>query len=105
MVLTPPLPAHSEVLKGSLLLSFQTISGMSLSADCSVTGSALTVQYSSLFATSSNCVPPTATLYGVEARPFTARPCEAGWPLLCESQLAPPLSPAETNAVIPCAAA
>jgi len=50
-----------------------------------------------------NCVPPTATLNGVEARPDTAAPLPvASLPPL---QPAAPLSPEETNEVMPCVAA
>src|SRR5207244_12079319 len=53
--------------------------------------------------TSRSWVPPTQTSYGVEQRPFTARP----EPVLAlpTSQPEAPLSPEETKDVIPCAAA
>ena len=44
-------------------------------------------------------------LNGVDAIPFTARPDVAAAAVLKSSQPAPPLSPAETVIVIPCAAA
>src|SRR5690242_8660047 len=59
--------------------------------------------FQKLPAPSLNSVPPTAILKGVEARPLT--PCCVPEGALGESQPAAPLSPAETNAVIPCAAA
>src|SRR5689334_8644055 len=50
-----------------------------------------------------NCVPPTATLFGVELSPLTA--ATVPFTESAASQPAAPLSPAETNAVIPCVAA
>src|SRR5229473_1300024 len=55
--------------------------------------------------TSSKSVPPTAILNGVDAIPFTARPCVAVVCVLKLSQPADPLSPADTVTVIPWAAA
>src|SRR5262249_37237828 len=57
------------------------------------------------FPASSKSVPPTATLNGVEASPSTVRPCEADVCPRPPSHSAGPLSPAETLAVVPCAAA
>jgi len=48
-------------------------------------------------------VPPTATLFGVEAKAFTAIPCVAVATLL--SQPAAPLSPAATKTETPSATA
>ncbi len=48
-------------------------------------------------------VPPTATLYGVEANPLTAIPCVAT--VLLASQLAAPSSPEETKTETPSDAA
>jgi len=48
-------------------------------------------------------VPPTATLYGVDANPLTPIPCvELAW---SASQLAAPSSPDDTNTETPPAAA
>src|SRR5215470_4591912 len=54
---------------------------------------------------SSKSVPPTATLKGVEAVPLTAMPLVALDSLFGSSQPAEPLSPEETETVIPSAAA
>ena len=61
------------------------------------------LQYVDGEAVSLNCVPPTPTLYGVEARPLTAAPVPVV--ALPPSQPAAPLSPEETNEVMPCVAA
>ena len=70
-------------------------------------------QYVDGEAVSLNSVPPTATLYGVEASPFTPYPWLAGWVLsapalvaeYATSQPAEPLSPMATKTAIPSAAA
>src|SRR5215831_4690776 len=58
------------------------------------------------FTVSLNSVPPTAVLNGVEARPLTAGPPVAGVELgFGSSHPAFPLSPADTNTLMPSAAA
>src|SRR5215471_16312878 len=58
------------------------------------------------FTVSLNSVPPTAVLYCVEARPLTAGPPVAGVELgFGSSHPAFPLSPADTNTLMPSAAA
>src|SRR5258708_36460471 len=100
MVLTPPPVARIPTPPGTFALSFHTISGIGPSADDK---SALLPAAQKIPAPSLNSVPPTATLFGVEARPLTARivPTAA----LLASQPAAPVSPVLTKAVMPCAAA
>src|SRR5215471_3151211 len=85
--------------------SFQGISGMYPIADSCLP--ALLVEFQKVFCVpaSSKSVPPTATLKGVEAVPLTAIPFVALFSLLGSSHPAEPLSPAETETVIPSAAA
>src|SRR5258707_11797843 len=70
MVLTPPPVARIRTPPGTFALSFHTISGIGPSADDK---SALLPAAQKIPAPSLNSVPPTATLFGVEARPLTAR--------------------------------
>ena len=88
--------------------SLYVLSGMYFRADAKVPAALFAFQKGAGFAMSSNSVPPTATLNGVEAMPLTARPETAG----ClealpetKSQPAEPWSPLETRTVIPSAAA
>src|SRR5215470_14447759 len=88
--------------------SFHGISGMYPFAEAG-TGAAVLVLVASQkvdwVPESSKSVPPTATLNGVEAVPLTAMPFVAFDSLLGSSHPADPLSPAETETVIPSAAA
>src|SRR6267143_1284358 len=84
--------------------SFQVLSGIYPSADVS-SGPLLELQNCDCLPASSKSVPPTATLNGVEAAPLTPTPLLATVAVLKSSQPSEPPSPAETIAVIPCAAA
>jgi hypothetical protein len=80
--------------------SFQGISGMYDLADSKVVVFVV-FQYVLLVPAkvSPKSVPPTATLYGVDAHPLTPMPCVAF--VSFASQLAAPSSPAETNTETP----
>src|SRR4051794_28947307 len=77
MVLTPPLPdqspEHCAGVLGAAQVSFHTISGIYPSAEVKSLPLVVDQNVASLLF-SWNCVPPTATLNGVEASPFTPLP-------------------------------
>src|SRR5581483_10726381 len=92
-LLAPPDPAHNLRLDGGVplvgragqtprfpllavaaQLSFQVVSGMYESADERVVELLVALQNELWRPASSKSVPPTATLYEVEAKPFTASP-------------------------------
>src|SRR5256885_3297533 len=116
MVLTPPPPptilfAVAQIVFRFALVaaaaqeSFHVVSGIYPVTDCCVPAAFVEFQNMVCLPTSSKSVPPTAMLNGVEARPLTARPWFATVAVLKSSQPAEPGSPAETNTVMPCAAA
>src|SRR5271163_4262764 len=106
-MLSPAEPAHSVRLAGVAFAaqeSFQGISWMYPRAD-SLPTPLVGDQKLLCVVKSSKSVPPTAILKGVDAKPDTARPPEAGAGLVKSSHAADPLSPADMVTVIPWAAA
>src|SRR5215470_2888626 len=85
--------------------SFHGTSGMYPIADACVLFVLAEFQKVLVVFTSSKSVPPTATLNGVDAVPLIAMPCVALFSLFGLSHPADPLSPDETETVIPSAAA
>src|SRR6267143_2026507 len=115
MALGPPLPptmllaVEQTVFRVALVAvaaqeSFQVISWIYPRAD-SLPVPFVGLQKLDCVPTSSKSVPPTATLNGVEANPLTARPRVATVALVKSSHPAEPASPADTNTVMPSAAA
>ena len=104
-----PPPLDHNPLFGSrdemYALSFHAVSGMYPVADASVPVVFAEFQYLAFAPPSLNCVPPTATLLGVDASPPTANPECAGRVSEGSSQSADPASPAATKTEMPCAAA
>src|SRR5262244_1513073 len=117
MPLAPPLPANrlkpvcaqGEFGVVGSQLWFQTISGMYPFADSKPAPLLAFQKFAAVFpfTVSLNCVPPTAVSNGVEARPLTASPPDAGLLVgsLGSSQPAAPSSPEDTKTLMPCAAA
>src|SRR6516165_9749143 len=87
---------------------FQVVSGMYFNAELAVPLVVLQKPDVEDVVVGSKSVPPTATLYGVDAIPLTATPSIAAFGLAPDgsgSHPADPLSPDETATVIPSAAA
>src|ERR1700684_29595 len=97
-----PINAKIEVVQ----LSFHGSSGMYLSAEACVVGSLVGLQYAAgLKKSPAKSVPPTAMSNGVDASPLIARPSRARVAVSKLSHPAEPPSPADTNALMPSAAA
>src|ERR1700685_956869 len=87
-------------------LSFHGSSGMYINAEACVVGSLVGLQYAAgLKKFPPKSVPPTAMSNGVDAAPLIARPSRARVSVSKLSHPAEPPSPADTNALMPSAAA